>query len=190
MKSFFTALLLFSFLYPQAQALAPFQWEDDSALTITPEVLNKLQSTEWVLVKRCYEFKGIESPSSNISRGQIGQVLYGPDSLMVSERRDGKWFVHQQKILMHLWRDEKWLRDSEWVQGPFAIYSISDSSLVLAKLLTSDNTWRKYSYFKAGADAGNEAVVERLESAKQFQLWRNSNASKQKDSIPDELDLD
>ncbi|PCH84279.1 MAG: hypothetical protein COB88_11365 [Flavobacteriales bacterium] len=94
-----------------------------------------------------FSIKLIENIDSEIDTFRwSGGVHYQKDSTLKAGC-EGKWRIHKKKLIVHQLNCTKSGRSQRLI-GAFAVYEITDTTLVLVKLLTSNGSWKKKYYFR------------------------------------------
>ena len=123
-----------------AQTFAPFQKDDKLLIELNDSVLKKIIGKWWLSSKL---IENIDNEIDTLSWS--GSVHYQKDSTLKA-RCEGKWRIHSNKLIVHQLSCTQSGRSQPLI-GAFAVYEITDTTLVLVKVLTSNGSWKKKYYF-------------------------------------------
>ena len=138
MKPPISLLILSFFLSTQmlsGQDVAPFQMDDYEALVINSKVKTRLIGKKWMVLDRTFILKDhvqvvpVHKQSIEFQKG---------GTCLLNEQTTGSWDNYGENLIKVHAQVEKEADKNKMVLGGFAIYELTEESLVLGKVLTSN----------------------------------------------------
>ena len=148
-------ILLSIILLPLKNAIgqAPFELENRKALKLTERRLKVLLSKDWRVVYTETQNRKIQNVKS---RSAFRGIQYNPDGTFSSTTISGTWIILEGKFIKHNLKREDEIKMN--FGGTYAVTALSDTSLVLTKILTSSQDMKKVIYLNLSGRWGNNTI--------------------------------
>jgi hypothetical protein len=121
--------------------------KDPKAIELTDEIVKLLCAKGWDFIKLIENIRGTETEYKN--QNSASKPTFDCNGEFWDDFRGrGKWKkINNQYLQVTITIESNNYLKSK-LKGAWAIYEISDSTLVLTKVLTSSGDWKKQYYFK------------------------------------------